>query len=465
MFRSSDYNSLVWVFEKLFAKVEAFKPEASRMQSAEIFVVCTGFKAPAKIDPRFFNPKFIFQQNESDMLDLVTGQNINSLKKIFESRKKSKLARDGKMVQFREISLSDFLEVENPFAVFALYNKIQTKGVLEEVKKEVKMPVDLGDLMEDLQLLGKRDVSRILKWREKVRVARKKKKREQREQEKQNTQQEENDNDEEKRVKEEAELFEKRKKKEARFLKKQKDKNYLQFINKRVTGDDMFMEKMEDEYDGFDFSKHGELIGKRSKPEPTEEIDSEEEDLKEALEKRKGRVMKPISQEEVSQNLEHLYEEKKKMVHQNKFNVEKKKEKVEKQKKGIKREKKRLKESTFEEGAKDKEIQKEVEKQGIQNLQTNSKFFSRKIFEVLEDEEFQSGGEKVDLEEEGENEEIEEEIDEDSASSDEENECNEDDEEEQGAYEDLLKVEDQEKTNGMNTNIDKYKYKEMHINK
>merc|ERR1712137_429138 len=73
IFRSSDYNSLIWVFEKLFAKVEAFKPEASRMQSAEIFVVCSGFKAPAKIDPRFFNSKFIFEQNESDVFDQMSG--------------------------------------------------------------------------------------------------------------------------------------------------------------------------------------------------------------------------------------------------------------------------------------------------------------------------------------------------------------------------------------------------------
>ncbi|KAH9386684.1 AdoMet-dependent rRNA methyltransferase SPB1 [Nematocida major] len=65
VFRSRDFSSLMWMLNQLFAECLATKPRSSRAESAEMFLVCRGYKKPEQLDEKFFDPQFLFADLEA----------------------------------------------------------------------------------------------------------------------------------------------------------------------------------------------------------------------------------------------------------------------------------------------------------------------------------------------------------------------------------------------------------------
>ena len=162
VFRSQDYNNLLWVFNQFFTKatpknpnpprpkenlglcslsstlffshslgicllsstlaqrrwqVEAHKPSASRNVSAEIFVVCQGYKAPKKIDPKMFDPKAIFGDiaNQKPM-DVLKGN---------QKKNRSGYADDAPLGLHKTTSILTFIEAKEPVEHLAMWNAFE----------------------------------------------------------------------------------------------------------------------------------------------------------------------------------------------------------------------------------------------------------------------------------------------------------------------------------------------------
>jgi 23S rRNA U2552 (ribose-2'-O)-methylase RlmE/FtsJ len=60
LYRSRDYLAFTYILQQLFDSVQTYKPVASRNTSSEMFVICSQYKAPLKLDPRLLSPAHVF---------------------------------------------------------------------------------------------------------------------------------------------------------------------------------------------------------------------------------------------------------------------------------------------------------------------------------------------------------------------------------------------------------------------
>lgn len=170
VFRSKDYNALLWVFGQLFRKVEATKPPSSRNVSAEIFVVCREYKAPKRIDPKFLDPRAVFAE--------LSDPTPNNEAKVYNPEKKKRKREgyaEGDYTQFREAPASEFIQTQDPIAMLATLNTLtfrQNEGADIALAVLDRLPETTDEIRQccnDLRVLGRKEFRILLRWRLKAR--------------------------------------------------------------------------------------------------------------------------------------------------------------------------------------------------------------------------------------------------------------------------------------------------------
>ncbi|XP_047612914.1 pre-rRNA 2'-O-ribose RNA methyltransferase FTSJ3 [Phacochoerus africanus] len=159
VFRSRDYQPLLWIFQQLFRRVQATKPQASRHESAEIFVVCQGFLAPDKVDSKFFDPKFAFKEVE------IQAKTVTEL--VTKKKPKAEGYAEGDLTLYHRTSVTDFLRAANPVDFLSKASEIAIDD--EELARHPATTEDVRACCQDIRVLGRKELRSLLNWRTKLR--------------------------------------------------------------------------------------------------------------------------------------------------------------------------------------------------------------------------------------------------------------------------------------------------------
>ncbi|XP_017262490.1 pre-rRNA 2'-O-ribose RNA methyltransferase FTSJ3 [Kryptolebias marmoratus] len=159
VFRSKDYQPLLWIFQQFFKKVQATKPQASRNESAEIFVVCQGFVAPVKIDNKFFDPKHAFKEVE------VQAKTVKELIPVKKS--KAEGYTDGDLTLYHRFTVTTFLKAENPIDFLGKANEITFDN--PDLESHSATTNEIKECCRDIKVLGRKELRQLLTWRTKLR--------------------------------------------------------------------------------------------------------------------------------------------------------------------------------------------------------------------------------------------------------------------------------------------------------
>lgn len=162
VFRSKDYQALMWVLKKLFRKISATKPQASRHESAEIFVVCQYYIAPDKIDPKFLDPTYLFG-------DVDTGE-VAKLNAAHPEKYKAKAEGypEGDYTLYHRVPVLDFIRCEDHLELLGKCSELVLDN--QEVLNHPTTTEEIKECCKDIKVLGRADIKNLLTWRKKLKA-------------------------------------------------------------------------------------------------------------------------------------------------------------------------------------------------------------------------------------------------------------------------------------------------------
>ncbi|XP_022231079.2 pre-rRNA 2'-O-ribose RNA methyltransferase FTSJ3 [Drosophila obscura] len=157
VFRSKDYNALLWVLKQLFKKVHATKPSASRKESAEIFVICQEYLAPDIIDHRLLDCKYVFEE-----LDLESKKKNSLLHPERQKRIKAEGYSEQEISLRTNLAATEFMTAENGLAALQGVGSIRIDD--ERIANHIKTTPEILECCKDLKVLGRKDIKGIVLW-------------------------------------------------------------------------------------------------------------------------------------------------------------------------------------------------------------------------------------------------------------------------------------------------------------
>ncbi|XP_023947927.2 pre-rRNA 2'-O-ribose RNA methyltransferase FTSJ3 [Bicyclus anynana] len=157
VFRSKDYHALLWILKQFFKKVHATKPQASRNESSEIFVVCQGYIAPDSIDPKLLDPKHVFED-----LGIIKKAQNSILHPEKQKKAKAEGYQENDYTTFHSMSVSDILEKDDHIEALQGCSEILIDD--KEILNHPRTTSEIKECCKDIKVLGRKDVKALLSW-------------------------------------------------------------------------------------------------------------------------------------------------------------------------------------------------------------------------------------------------------------------------------------------------------------